>query len=78
MRIKDWISSLLQNPLAWIFCMLFVIAEYWNYENGEQLDRVCELTGYHAAMIAHPTSAREELDNICIGREDDDDLPNEK
>lgn len=69
MKLTDWIRDrVLRNPAAWFFFALFLLAEYWNYEKGKQLDRVCELTGPHEAVVAKPTTDREELGNICLSR----------
>jgi hypothetical protein len=70
MRIAQRIrEGLLQNPLAWLLLVAFLIAEYGNYQRGIELDRVCELTGPHDVMTDHPRNVRDELDNICGPRQ---------
>jgi hypothetical protein len=68
-RFKD---SLLRYPGAWFLFALLLVAEYGNYSRGQELDRICELLGPHDVSVLRPTTAREEIDNICIGRIRDD------
>jgi hypothetical protein len=67
-RIAD---GFLKNPVAWILLALLGLAEYGSYQRGNELERVCELTGPHDMSFAVPRTPREEVDNICGGRESD-------
>ncbi len=62
-----------KNLVALLLAGLFAIAEYGNYQRGREIDRVCDLLGPHDFEVAHPMTARQEIDNICISREPDDD-----
>jgi hypothetical protein len=76
-RIKDWISSLLQNPLAWVFFVLFLVAEYWNYEHIKQLDTVCEAVPYADLLPYDPKTDLEKAQVICEDRRDSSDTLDE-
>ena len=67
------IASISGNPAAWVFFVLFAIAEHANYQRGSELTRVCELTGPHTASYARPINAQEEIDTICASREPEDE-----
>ncbi len=47
---------------------LFALTEFWNWQRGRTIDRLCELTDGHPMFYAHPATARQELDSICAGR----------
>jgi TPR repeat protein len=69
-------EAFFKNPFAWILLVLLGVAEYGNYQRSEELDRVCELTGPHDVSVAIARTPREEIDNICIGREpEEEDTP---
>jgi hypothetical protein len=76
-RIRDWISGLLQNPLAWIFFILFLMAEYWNYERGAQLDTVCEAIPFADILPFNPKTDLEKAQVICDDRRDVPDMRDE-
>jgi len=63
--IRDKITS---NPLAILFFVLFLFAEYWNYQKGVQLTEVCNLTGPHEAYNRPNDPQRIRLDEFCLGR----------
>ena len=65
-----------RNPVAWIFLALFVFAEYWNFQKGEDIDKLCELTGPHNATVGDLLTDRDRLDAICVAHEDDTDFYN--
>jgi hypothetical protein len=74
MRVFDkFQDSFARNPMAWILFALPIIAEFGNYSRGRELSRVCELLGLHDVAIRNPRTAKEEIDNICIGRLPSDD-----
>jgi hypothetical protein len=64
----------LRNPVGWVFLALFVLAEYWNFQKGEDIDKLCELTKPHNATVGAARTDRNRLDAICIAHEDDSDL----
>ena len=68
----------LRNPVGWVFLALFVLAEYWNFQKGEDIDKLCELTGPHNATVGDPLTDRDRLDAICVAHEDDTDFYNFK
>ena len=49
--IMGKIREELRNPVAWIFLALFVFAEYLNFQKGEDIDKLCELTGPHKQRL---------------------------
>jgi hypothetical protein len=53
------------NPVAWILAAAIILVEFWNYQKGVQLHRVCELTGPHNLTYGHPVTPKQELDTIC-------------
>jgi hypothetical protein len=73
-RFLSWLNaSFVRNPGIWILFGLLLIAEYGNWQRGEELSRLCELLGDHDISVGHPRTAREEIDNICISRRPSDD-----
>jgi hypothetical protein len=68
-KIQD---GFFKNPFAWLMVTAFAVAEYGNYQRSKELARVCDLLGPHDVYIDHPTTARQEIDNICISRMPDD------
>ena len=67
-----------RNPVAWILFALFVFAEYWNFQKGEDIDKLCGLTAPHNATVGDPLTDRDRLDAICVAHEDDTDFYNFK
>lgn len=65
-------ESFEKNPLAWIFFVLFLLAEFWNYQKGVQLDKVCEGFPETTVIHEHPPTPLEEAKNICDGRNDEE------
>jgi hypothetical protein len=59
---------LLQNYVSVVLCLLFVVAAYWNFRKGEEINRLCELIGPHFVSVDYPRGKREELDSICIAK----------
>jgi hypothetical protein len=76
-RIKDWVLGLLQNPLPWVFFVLFLVAEYWNYEHSKQLDTVCEAVPYADLLPYNPKTDLEKAQVICDDRRNLSDMPDE-
>jgi len=71
---RGWLDNA-QGGMVLLACVLAVFlaaAVYRNFELGGQLDRVCELLGPHDVWIGSPRTAREEIDDICIGHQPDD------
>jgi hypothetical protein len=62
---------LLQNYVSVVLCLLFVVAVYWNFRKVEEINRLCELIGYHFMSADQLRTNRERLDNICIAKEHD-------
>jgi hypothetical protein len=62
---------LLQNYGSVVLCLLFVVAVYWNFRKGEEINRLCELIGSHFVSADQSRTNREELGNICITKEYD-------
>jgi hypothetical protein len=69
-NLRAWVK-VFENPFAWLLLALLAFAEYGNYQRGRELVRVCELLGPHGVSVVVPLRAREEIDNICIGRRPD-------
>jgi hypothetical protein len=63
-----------RNPVAWIFFALFVFAEIWSFQKGEDIDKLCELTAPHNATVGDLRTDRQKLDSICIAHKDDSDF----
>jgi len=55
----DW------NPIACIFFLLFALAEFGNWQMGNELARVCELVGQGNALTG---AAKTEVGGICSNR----------
>src|SRR5262249_55790916 len=55
----DW------NPIACIFFLLFALAEFGNWQMGNELARICELVGQGSAVTG---GAKTEIDGICANR----------
>lgn len=74
--MSGWLTrfrkSVIENPFTWFLVVLFAFVEYANYQKGVTIDRMCELTGSHEGSYSHPSTAREELDTICVNRQADD------
>lgn len=70
MKIGDRLKEgCVRNPVAWVLFALLVVAEYGNYTTGRDLERVCSLIGSHDVSVKNPRTARQVIDNICIGHE---------
>ncbi|MGA7386483.1 MAG: hypothetical protein WBW99_00945 [Pseudolabrys sp.] len=67
-RIRIIRDRILQNPIALIFFVLFLMAEYWNYEKGTQLDTVCEAIPEPIVLHLNPKNAQEKAELICDPR----------
>ena len=59
---------LLQNYVSVVLCLLFVVAAYWNFRKGKEINMLCELTRSHFVSVGYPRTNREEIDNICIAK----------
>jgi hypothetical protein len=71
-KIGKWFSeSFAKNPVAWFLLAACILAEYGNYTTGRDLNRVCDLLGDHVVWVAHPTTPRQEIDNICLDHDPD-------
>ena len=66
--IREIGFRLLQNYVSVVLCLLFAIAVYWNFRKGEEINKLCELTGSHFVSGGYPQTKREELDNICFAK----------
>jgi hypothetical protein len=55
----DW------NPIAWIFLLLFALAEFGNWQMSNEIARVCELVGQGKSV---PGAAKAEISDICSNR----------
>jgi hypothetical protein len=55
----DW------NPIACIFFLLFALAEFGNWQMGNEMARVCELVGQGNALTG---AAKTEVGGICSNR----------
>jgi hypothetical protein len=65
-------GAFFKNPFAWLLLIAFAVAEYGNYERGKELERVCDLIGPNDVWVEVPRTAKEEIDKICISRQQDD------
>ena len=73
-RLTTWFSeSFVRNPAVWLLLGAFLLAEWGNWNRGAELSRVCQLLGDHDVSVAHPRTAKQEIDNICINRQSGDD-----
>jgi hypothetical protein len=61
-------QSLYSDPLRWLLLALLVFSVYQNYREGDDLTRVCELTGPHDVSVPHPLTVQQEITNICLRR----------
>ncbi len=52
---------------------LFALAEFWNWQKGRDLARVCEIVGPFTAESYPARSPRQELANICLSHEGADE-----
>ena len=55
--------------MAWFLFALVLLAEYWNYERGAELTKVCAAVPWPEVTQAHPKTALEEAQAICVNRE---------
>lgn len=67
----------MRNPLAWILFVLLLLAEYWNYEHGAQLDAVCDAIDMPDILPDKPTTALGKAQLICYDRENPPDPDDE-
>ena len=78
MRIsKKIFDTFSHNPVAWFLLALFLLAEYWNYEKGVQLDIVCEAVPYADLLPVNPKIDLEKAQVICDGRRGASDMSDE-
>ena len=63
-RLGDYAWS----PVAWILLALFTLAEFGNWQMGNEIRRVCELVRQGDFSIAKPEPLIEELEAICSNR----------
>ena len=69
MRVSEQIANALsRNPLAWILLALLLLAEYWNYQHGKQLDTVCEAIRWPDVLPNNPKTDLEKAQIICVDR----------
>ena len=77
-RLTDrfWYYVLL-NPVAWLLVVFLIVAVHRNYELEGQLDAVCDAIEIPEAFsfIDKPKTDLEKAQNICAGREDTEDMP---
>jgi hypothetical protein len=64
-------QSLNNDPVRWVLLALLILAVYGNYREGDDLAKVCELTGPHDVSVAHPLTTQQEITNICLRHEFD-------
>ena len=57
------------NPFVWIAVAALAFTAYDNHRRSQEIIRVCALTGPHEILSPNPRTPREEIDNICIGRQ---------
>jgi hypothetical protein len=69
--IKIIVERFVKNPFVWILVVLLFATEYGSYQRWRELTRICDLLGPHDVSVAHPTTAPEEIDNICISQKVD-------
>jgi hypothetical protein len=67
-------NSFARNPLAWLLLALFLLAEYWNYQRGEELETVCEAVPYADLLPYQPKTDLEKAQVICDDRRNPPDL----
>jgi hypothetical protein len=76
--IREFCFTLLQNYVSVVLCLLFLVAVYWNFRKGEEINRLCELTGSHLVSADYPQTKREELDTICVAKKHDRGNPEDR
>ncbi len=64
-KIRDAIFA---NPLALMFFVLAVLAEYSNYKRGNELTQMCELLSYPDVMVANPKTGLGKIAEFCSDR----------
>jgi hypothetical protein len=64
-----------RNIIAWVVFFLFLYAEWANYENVKEIQKICDLLGEHNMWNGHPTTPRQKIDNICIEHDPNNDPP---
>jgi hypothetical protein len=71
MKIADWFWDRVgQNPAAWFLLALFLLAEYFNYQKGMQLDAVCEAVPYADVLPSMAKTPLQKAQLICEARRD--------
>jgi hypothetical protein len=80
MTWRDWAreapqrvrESFRSNPLAWFLFGLLLLVEWWNYEKGRDIHRLCDLVAPHIMTVPdkYATTVGQKVDNIC-GRYDE-------
>lgn len=68
-----FIHSFSKNPWAWVFFVLFIIAERGNWQRGHDLTRVCSLMPHGLATSSNPVTPQQIIDMICADREAPDE-----
>jgi len=63
-------ESIIANPATWLFLLLFVVAEYWNFQHGKQLDVVCQAVPWADVLPNKPRTDLEKAQLICSNRQD--------
>ena len=63
--------SLHDDPLRWALLALLIFAVYYSYRQGDDLAKVCELTGPHDVSVPRPATTQQEISNICLKHEFD-------
>jgi hypothetical protein len=71
------IDLFLRNPVAWFLLALLLLAEYWNYEKGVELDAVCEAVPFADVLPYKPKTDLERAQLICDERRTVPDMPDE-
>ena len=59
----------MRDPVRWVLLALLILATYGNYREGQDLAKVCELTGPHDVSAPHPLTTQQEITNICLKHE---------
>ncbi len=72
-RLLEWMEGSGTLIAAVVFLIAFCIAEYGNYQNGERLQHLCELTGPHDLTLSVDGTPQAEADAICQNAVADDD-----
>ena len=67
----DWKKATPAGVWVAILVFLLIVSVHGNWRTGSDLQRVCELLGPHDVSIDHPRTAKQEIDNICIGHAPD-------